>query len=778
MKSHKIKIILSAVLVLLLLIFAGIFFYVSQKLTPKEINQQLVLQLEKTFPNASVDLGEIDIGIGLSVSVDVARLNLKLKDKNKTELFSVSNIKARIPFWAIVTGGGKIEISLDHPEIFYKEMEGSNNWQASMGGLASTSSSSDLNEGKKALSEEKKKINIPSAFYKSSLDFKLQEMIIKYQLKNQQKGQLKISKFLIKGLNLLNPTAFELDSEFKANLDAKKQISLQTLVIGQFNLAEYLNDESISILMMINLNSVKANWAPYQIPDSKTEVKLKRYANSDIEGGIKFSFNSRNNLETLFSVKKDKTLLSNIKTEFFLQDLISIANMPNVEVKAGDSKFTLEGEIENLPDRILPRIKFKIAPDLLVDTQDFGLRTTMDGFWKDSQFEIGALLKLFEGQIDITSRGKYSLDKKENSKFNLPPLDIDVRCSDLKITKEYIQKMMYGQKKEVAAEKSPSEENSKEETKQNGETASLDQGKEQSGTPAASPLNAKISLIFNRIKIDKEDFSGKGRLLISPQKIDLEKLDFSFTGGTGSLTQSTRLNGFNSSTSFNLVMTKLNMKGLNAFLPPNLKSIEGIYSGNVGGTVDKSKNSLKYNTNVNVTANKGEIKGLNLTEKVQSLLSSIPLLKDKIDSAKNYEVSSNFETLSFKGNFKHDFYQIDKFEFIGIDKKVEIKGNGKIYPPPSKESADFFVDFTDQTGKISGILEKNVGTKTLPMKLVGEGFSLKPDYSYTLSKLAKSGFETKAKGKLQEKASEKIKDILGDKINKQGVDKLLRGIFK
>ncbi len=780
MNNKKIKIILLSMSGIFILLFAGLFVYISQQITPEKVKRQMVTQLEKIFPGAKIEIGKVDIGIGLSISIDVTKFSIKSKKLKENDLFSVDNLRARIPLWAIFTRGGKAVIALDRPEVFYLENAATNNWSEAMG-VVSTSTqapSATSSNGTEIKNTSVNNTNIPALAYKSSLDFKLQEMSLRYQLKDNQKGQLKISKFLIKGLNLTVPTAFELDSEFKTNLDKGKQLSFQTLVIGQFNLADYLADKSINTLIMVSLSGVKANWAEYQIPDSKTEIKMKMLSTGEIQGGLKFSFNSRNNFESQFSVNKEKTLLSNIKTELFLQDLISIANMKDVEVKAGDSKFTLEGDVESLPDRILPRVKFKIAPELLVDTQDFNLKSSMDGFWKDSQFEIGALAKIFDGQIDITSRGKYLIEKRAGSKFILPALDIDVRMTDLKITKDYIQKMLYSPKVVSAMVKTQNDQSG------NGaevaKTSEIEKDKQISASSAgqSSGIDAKIQMTFNRIKIDKEDLSGKGRLIVSPSKIDLEKLDFSFTGGSGSVVESTKISSTTSSTTFNLGMNKINMKGFNAFLPPSLKSIEGIFSGTVGGSVEKKASAIKYDVNLNLDAHKGEIKGLNLTEKVQGILSSIPLLKDKIDAAKTYEVSSNFENLILKGNFKQDRYQIDKFEFIGIDKKIEMKGNGKIFPPPEKQSADLIVDFMDNTGKISALLEKNVGTKVLPMKLIGEGFSLRPDYGYTITKLAKSGFETKAKAKVQEKVMEKVQDVLGDKLKNPGVDKLFKSLFK
>jgi hypothetical protein len=87
------------------------------------------------------------------------------------------------------------------------------------------------------------------------------------------------------------------------------------------------------------------------------------------------------------------------------------------------------------------------------------------------------------------------------------------------------------------------------------------------------------------------------------------------------------------------------------------------------------------------------------------------------------------------------------------------------------------VNFTENEGKIADILQKNIGSKTLPLRLVGPGFGLKPDIQYTVSRVAKSAF--KAKG---EDAIKKVLDKNLDKIvpaaAKEKVKGLLDGFFK
>ena len=158
------------------------------------------------------------------------------------------------------------------------------------------------------------------------------------------------------------------------------------------------------------------------------------------------------------------------------------------------------------------------------------------------------------------------------------------------------------------------------------------------------------------------------------------------------------------------------------------------------------------------------------------MLASIPMVKDKVQD-KAIKLDGNFETLNMKGRFTNEEYAINSFTFFGINKKVEITGNGNLYPMPGGKNSSMDVNFTENEGKIADVLQKNVGTKTLPMRLVGPGFGLKPDIQYTLSKIAKSAVKAKGEEVLK-KAIDKNLDKIIPAEAKEKVKGLLDGFFK
>jgi hypothetical protein len=176
-------------------------------------------------------------------------------------------------------------------------------------------------------------------------------------------------------------------------------------------------------------------------------------------------------------------------------------------------------------------------------------------------------------------------------------------------------------------------------------------------------------------------------------------------------------------------------------------------------------------------AKKGEIKKLNISDYINPLLANIPVVKDQVKD-KQVKIDGNFETLSMKGRFTNVLYNISSFEFIGIDKKIQLSGNGEIYPKvESGKLSSMEVNFVDNTGKISDVLQKNVGTKILPIKATGSGFDLKPDYAYTISKLAKGALKSKGEEKVKEAIQKNI-DKYVPAAAKEKMKGLLDGFFK
>jgi len=283
---------------------------------------------------------------------------------------------------------------------------------------------------------------------------------------------------------------------------------------------------------------------------------------------------------------------------------------------------------------------------------------------------------------------------------------------------------------------------------------------------------------WNNINIGGEDFSGHGKIVTSTSAVAIDNMNFKFSKGTGKLTQTMTLNKLTNDSKFNFEVANLNLNSFKAFLPPFIENFTGTFTGKVNGSASMFKTNRPpvFDVNVVADAKNGEIKKLNISDYINPLLANIPMVKDKVQD-KQIKINGNFETLTMKGHFTNSQYTISSFDFVGIDKKVQISGSGEIYPQAGSKQSTMEVNFVDNTGKISNVLQANAGTKILPIRVAGPGFDMKPDYGYTVSKLAKGAIKTRGQEEVK-KVIDKNIDKIVPAAAKEKVKGLLDGFFK
>jgi len=605
---------------------------------------------------------------------------------------------------------------------------------------------------------------------RTKLNFRLTSLRVAYGLKDGQKGELNISRFLIKNLNFDSSTAFELASQMDFKLPEKKSLGLDALVIGDINLSELVKSEKFTLQTVLTLGGFRTTGIPVKIPDIKTEVKALVDKKGTVLGDVTTTFNGRNKISSKYQVSKQKIDLTDLNINLHLSDLMEMAAFQNPALKADNAVFVMKGALSvvMIPGKPMPNIdpdlKFSIDPGIGFSVGDISGTSKLVGLFKGTQFEVSSTNDLLGGSAGVTAKTKLDLNKGNFSPQNLGPFDIDVRLTKLTLTKEAIQKTLYAKAKKEGA---TSEDAGKTEGGDQSEAANAK-------TPPPGPLPVlppgKITLNFNEIQVDKEQLAGQGEILITKDSVATKFLRFKYSEGKGELTHLTKLAREIIKSTFNFKLNGLDLNGISPFLPPKLEGIEGTFSGTIGGSVDLIRPSkVKYDVSVDVLAQNGQIKGFKPGEMLAGLTSSLPFLKGQAD--KKLDLDNAFEKLTLKGQFKDTVYNLNSFNFIGIKKKVEMTGNGTVYPPPITQQGSVTMDLTDNSGVISAPLEKYAGTKILPLRLTGTGFALKPDYEYTMGKLAKGALKSPAVKEAAQKMGEKL-------IKDENVQKLFKGFFK
>jgi len=781
MKLSKLKIILLVISGLIILSIGGAIFYASSLIKPEEIRKVALEQIEDNFPNTETKLGKIELSLGLSVGLELDSLHMKLKkSKGGHELVSVKNLNVKIPLWSILMGGGTVDIKLDKPHLSYIESKKSNNWQVAM---KSKKQKKSRRVTKKKISKEvtskdkaeEQSLLIPALISQSKINVKLTDVQVNYKLKDKSQGNLILSKFLVKNLNFKTDSAFELNSILNYKLATKETFSVNTLVIGHFNLKEFIDTKELKSIVVINLKDIKLSGSNLEIPNIKTDLNVHLLKNGDLKGKINTAINGAGTFSTEYSVKKRGMSLNKIDLALSVEKVMKIVGQKVEGLSTGKSEVKLSGAV-NVSKRkgINPTLEFELTKGLAVKNQGVSIPTVLKGNVRGEAIKVRVVNNILGGNITTNVFTRFNLNKIQTEISKLAPVNIRVALRDVNLPKDFIQGILYPEKKGEKLEKVEIK------TTKNGKGTK----KKFVKSPAPVLPNVRLDLNWANVKVDDNDFSGEGQVLVKGDSIVTKKLNFGFSKGKGSITQSTVLLANSASkTKIDMSIKALDLESFRAFLPPKMiKNIKGTFSGTVKGNVALAQNALpKHDFVTNISAVNGELVGVNISEHVNGIVSSLPIVKDKVKKDKKYNVDGTFERLTFKGRLKDTHYNLKKYYFLGLDKKVEIKGNGNIYPISKNKKGSLLLTFVDNTGKISGPMVKHVGTKVMPVKMVGYGFALQPDYGYTIKKLSKAAYKKKGKKVVKKQAKKQIKKLTdkflkGD--NKKKVNKLLKGLFK
>jgi len=763
MKSNKLK-ILGIVFAVVVFLFGGLFYYASTKLRPEEIKKMAIEQTKKVFPKADVSLQSVEIGWGLNFDINLQKLAMKTtKDNHTIDMMSVNELVVKVPIWAILTGSGVVEIKMDAPVLNYHEFADGNNWTYAMGGKKTE-------EEKKKEEEEKNKEGGSNSalglFGKSKINVKLSDVAVKYTLKDNSNGEVKVSKFLVKGLNFESSTAFELASNAKFIMKDQSTVSFDTIVIGEFNVADLMKNGSVSSTVIVKVNNISKTGLEWKFPEITTNIDLLLKKDGELSGKLTTSFESQNKISANFKMTK-AVEITDINADIILKDVSAIMGMEKT-IDMSKAKLKAAGSLLYSEDKkINANLTFSIAPGIVYSKEGVTASTTVNGEFKGKDLAIKIKTEAMEGQINTSIAGQIDPGEKfEISK--LKPFDIRVLASGMKIPEKFIRAKLWDKKPEdvQAAEE-----------KKKAEAAKNPSANVASAPPVALPPS-NVLVDWNNINIGGEDFSGHGKIVTSTNAVAIDNMNFRFSKGTGKLTQTMTLNKLTNDSKFNFEVSNLNLNSFKAFLPPFIENFSGTFTGKVNGSASMFKTNRPpvFDVNVIADAKNGEIKKLNISDYINPLLANIPMVKDKVQD-KQIKINGNFETLTMKGHFTSAQYTISSFDFVGIDKKVQISGSGDIYPQAGSKLSTMEVNFVDNTGKISNVLQTNAGTKVLPIRVSGPGFDMKPDYGYTVSKLAKGAIKTRGQEEVK-KVIDKNIDKIVPAAAKEKVKGILDGFFK
>ncbi|MBT6326223.1 MAG: hypothetical protein HOJ35_09650, partial [Bdellovibrionales bacterium] len=456
------------------------------------------------------------------------------------------------------------------------------------------------------------------------------------------------------------------------------------------------------------------------------------------------------------NIDKNKININQIKAEVILLKLLDLLKIQDKRLNVGQSKVLITGDVK-LGKKIIPNINVKISSPI-----EFKHKAKLKILELNSQLNKGKLsvntsLKAMDGIIKIELMNKLDVNSLPKGLAQLNNIIVKIKANGIDINKKFIEGFA---------------------TKQTGNTKKMMAKSEQmdllnvfAGLPKA---DVNISLEKSILLSDR--LEGKIKTQIIKNKIKSE-VNLSILKGKINVANTTRAQKKRITSKFTFGVNKLKINAIQEILPPSLGKISGNINLKSSGTLsfDRYANNVKHKIKLDLNASKGKIKHFNLSQYLNDILKKIPILH-KLLKNRSYKINQTFERLSLKSTLNTMKYNFKKIYFKGLNNKIEIKSSGFILPNSKNKQSKINVSYFDHTGLISKPLVKNFDTKELPLMLRGYGFSLTPDYKYTIAKLSKKKIK-KIKKKQTKKLKKSIKKEIDKKIKNKKLKNLLNGFL-
>lgn len=782
-KSTKIKIILGFLIILIMAVVGGGFF-ISSKVSPDEIKNVTLENLKKTFPNSEFILENIDYSIGLSLKLNVNKFEVYSKRKTKRDVLKINDVKVSIPFWAILTGGGTIELSVDQPEIYFYQMNAKENnftyaFKIADGQVVPTPPNKDLEETKKSNenpSSGEGEMKIANFFVKSSLNVKFTNIKVNYSLDKKQKGQVEVEKLLVKNLNFIESTSFELATILTSEIGQDK-LSLNSLLIGDININEILRGKDFKSNLRLTVENFSFGDLIKDLPTINSDFKINIDSKSKkISANLNSDLSSLGFIKSVIEIDGEKIYVQGIDSQINLKEVMDHLGQKIDFLSPNNSKLSLIGAVRINKGIITPKLNFDLKPGIVITAnKDISLENEFKGSIDGHDIEITSLTKLLKGEIESKVTTKFNVNSPVTEPSKFAPINISLSVNDITLKEDFIKDTLYSRGDKEGKEKEGKAKQKNKDTV----SASQKKGRIQK-TPKPKLPRVNLKLGWRNIAIGKETFAGSGKVFIKDNIVDSDDFGFSFSKGKGNIDFLVKLLENNGNqTKFDFRLDGLNLDSLKLFLPPQVDVVTGIFSGNAKGEVSMIDEKLRHNINLKLNASNGEVKGIQIGPIIQSVADNFSFTKGKAQGV-DKSISNNFETLLLNMNAKENKYSLHTFRFVGVDKRVDISGKGDIYPPGQLGISSLNIEIMDNTGKLSTELEKQTGSKVLPVLLKGPGFDLKPDYLYTTKILAKGAVkknQAKVKEKAKEEGKKRVEEILKNNKNKEKIKGILKGLF-
>ncbi|MCY4644247.1 MAG: hypothetical protein OXB88_06470 [Bacteriovoracales bacterium] len=736
-----IKYILAS-LILVTVVCSGIFYYISTNLSNEKIKASLISTLEDHIHGADVSIGRIDYRLGASIRFEIQDLNIKRKEiKPIHKLLFIRKATARIPIWSIFFKGATIDIAASSPQIsYYKYKDGSNNW--------TSKKKKSLNQKTKSPQKHqvRNRISLPVFLSKSKINIRSDDITIFYNTNDGTKGNLTISKFLIKNISLKEPIAFEIRSLIDIAIANERSFSGHLLLVGELDIPIFLREGLIKSKIDLRLTNNQLSGSTIPIPNirseiilsSKTKEKSKEpYLNAELKCTLEEISDELN-----ANVIIGKTIEINEVSGSI--SILEIGKLLKVNTKHFDfdkSKIEISGAANLFP-----------SPSLDLN---FQATNNIKYTFFENPIHIGISARLHKQKLKIelpletlSGTGTLSLDASLPNMLmpislrDLSKVKLDATLDRIKLTEDDIQKIVDSNPLNLDKDKV---DDLNKISKPSKRPASSIQGTKSSMRKEQSPMpSVELILSGEKLAIGKSQFNLSGLITAKDNTFSSNNLSLKTDSGHIKADFVSKKGSDSTVTQFDISMNKIPFKLFRSILPKDLKKTSGLTDTRLNGTIIADDGQIKYDISMKSSIQKGALKNFKIKNYMTDYIEQIPILNKKL-SEKDIELSNSFKQLTLLGQFKEDHYQLSKISFTAPRNRFHIRGRGELFPLNQKKTGSISLSFKDNTGDIGKILKKHTGTNGFPIYLQGTGLSLEPNYRYTIEKISKLSSKLKIK---------------------------------
>ena len=698
------------------LFITGALIFVKNRFRPTVVRTWVLQAVNEALPGAEVTIVNLQLNFGINIYVHLADVSLRTKEKN-IELFDVHSCIMKLPLWAILTGQGAVEVLVDKPQAYYVGSSEANNWMVALHqppqsklGDSSVVAITSAREGVKVGDKPQFKF-ISKILKRLSVNIKMGDLHIVYSLPNNQSGKFHIEKFIVKGLNLESNTAFELASNVSVGLGNQGKTQFDLLAIGQFNLAEILFNSVLNTKAIAHLKNFNLPQGTVQIPEIKAEIDLVLDKNNNMHGPILVNFGGSAMSANIKGTLENPTFES-LTIDLLVDDLTNMMMLKHDQFTFGSSRIHVDGKLNIQNEKFFPRLKFGLSTPIIYKNESLQASLSLAGMFQDGEYDLTSRVETLAGNITANLKGMLDVNHLPNKAEKYRPFILTVVANKLLLTKETFRKLLYKESEEIDKSDLVIQE--------------------QKETLKFPPGEIFVSL--REIMTGVTPLNMEARISVKSESLEVTHAVVKYTGDDKAalILRANISSGSNQKISGKLRadFQTFNVQGLYPFFPKFIDGISGVINGKINAKFSTGR-KWAYNIATDITAKNGEVRGLNLKEKIFPILKKWEEAKGKTTNKLSdlADLDQHFDSLELKGDLTDSEYKINKFNFSGGPKRVSVKSNGIMYDQHVTKDGEFFLVLSDVK------LKKHYDISALPMRFFGRGLWPTLDYDYTLEKL-------------------------------------------